>query len=78
MSAWRGLAVKEDPQPVDVVDRIQQRLDLPFVTTVRSRIDVTDMDRAPQAPHTPRQFRSNGGQRLVGLADLSHDQLLAS
>ena len=39
---------EEEPEPLDVVVGVPERLDLPLLAAVRSAVDVTDVDRAAQ------------------------------
>ena len=64
-----GAGGEEDTEPVHVVDRAEQRRDLPFLRAVRAGVDMAHMDRPPQRPHTSVQLgpgRGHGGLALLG------------
>ena len=67
---------EEDPQPVDVVDRAEQRLDLPLLAAVGPGVHVPDVHAAAQRRGPRGQRGADRRHRLVGLGDLRDDQRL--
>ena len=58
---------EEHAEPVDVVDRVQQRHDLPLLAAVRPGVDVAQVHRAAQCPGPARELAGHRGQRGRGL-----------
>ena len=73
-SACRGLAVKNTPEPVDVVDRAEQGLDLPLLAAVRPGVHVPDVHAAAQRGGPLAQPGAGRLDGLVGLREFGDDQ----
>ena len=62
------------PSRLHVIDRVEQRLHLPFVAAVGAGVDVADVHRAAQPAHPPGSCVAQQAQRVVGFRDGAGDQ----
>ncbi|MGC4112729.1 MAG: hypothetical protein QM747_20375 [Nocardioides sp.] len=71
-----GTGGEEDAEPVDVVHRVEQGLDLPLVAAVGAEVDVPDVHRPAQRPDPAGELRADLRDLTVAAVAGPDDQLV--